>query len=217
MPNVAAQETDFIPPKGLVVAAGGLFALLAVSGLGGLLASVALASKPAWTLFGFEAVVTVSAIVGLLYTRSGCRSGSALGLAAVGGTIGAASLLGYLGVQGSLGTLSLMPFVGVRCLAAGGVLGLALIAAMRGNRRSWTTLFKGVVAGIPAAAAVAVFVVPGGKRVLDAVSGLGGFATFIIGTFAFLLATASASAAVHLIVRSFHIAAEDDGNARTPT
>jgi hypothetical protein len=191
------------------MAAGVLLALVAFSGLAGLVAA-AILPKPAWTLFGFEVVVTVSAVLGLGFARSGCRDAPAIGLACIGGCIGAASVLGYLSVQGILGGLSLTPFVAGRCGATLAIGGLALIAAMRGDRRSWTTLFKGGLVGLPALAGAALLILPVGRPVLSAVSNLGGFAAFVIGTVAFLALTASAAAGAHLVIRSFQTAGQGD-------
>jgi len=193
-----------------VLAALGLFALVALSGLAGMAAAAIPMPKSAWTLLGFEFVVTASALLGLYYAKGGCRISPAIGLASLGGCIGAASLMGFLSVQQRLGGVDLTAFVAIRCLLAAAIGGLALIAGMNGDRHSWTTLIKGVLAGIPAALGVAIFALPVGKPILDAFSNLGGFAGFILGTVVFLLLTASASAGVHLVIRSFQLAQAND-------
>lgn len=208
------QTPESAPPRVLVVAALGLFAIVALSGVAGMVAAAIPMPKSAWTLFGFEFVVTVSAVLGLAYARGGCRIAPAIGLGSLGGCIGAASLLGFLSVQQRLGDVNLTPFVAVRCLIALALAGVALIAAMNGARRSWTTLLKGVLAGAPAAVVVAVLALPIGNPIMNAASNLGGFASFFIGTGVFLLFTASASAGVHLVIRSFQVAQSSDGTSQ---
>jgi hypothetical protein len=215
--NHLIQRFDPPPSKGFLLAAGGLFALVALSGLAGIAAAAIPMPKSAWTLCGFEVVVTVSAVLGLIFVRSGSRDAAAIGLATLAFCVGAASFLGYFSVQKSLGGVNLAPFLAFRCLTSASLGGLALIAAMRGDLRAWTTLFKGIAVGIPAALGLALFVLPAGKRVLDAVSGLGGFAAFVVGTLAFLAFTASAAAGIHLVIRSFQTAGktpEGGGSAR---
>lgn len=208
------QTPHLALPRALSLAALALFSLVALSGLAGMVAAAIPMPKSAWTLFGFEFVVTASAVLGFAYAKGGCRVSPAIGLASLGGCIGAASLLGFLSVQQRLGSVDLTAFVAVRCLAAAALGGLALIAGMNGERRSWATLFKGVLAGIPAVVGVAIFALPAGKPILNAFSNLGGFAGFILGTVVFLLLTASASAGVHLVIRSFQIAQGNDGPTR---
>jgi hypothetical protein len=205
------------PSRFLALGAGACFALTALTSLAGLGGAALASPKPAWTLFGFEFVVAVSALLGLFFAKGGCRVAPAMGLACLGGTIGAASVLGFFSVQGTLSGVSLLPFLAVRGLIAAALGGLALIAAMQGDRRSWATLIKGVLAGMPALIGIALFILPAGKPVLSAVFGLGGFASFLIGTLGFLLLTASASAAVHLVIQSFQTASQGrSGQGRTP-
>lgn len=206
LPSDPAPDSGYVPPKTLVLASGACFALLGVSGIVGMVAAALPIPKPAWTLFGFELVVTISSFIGLVFAKSGCRVAPAIGLACLGACIGAASLLGYLSVERALGGVSLTPFVGLRCLGAAALAGLAVIAALKGDPRSWATLFKGAIVAAPAAAGVAVFALPIGKPILNAVSNLDGFIAFILGTVVFLLLTASASAGIHLMIKSFQIA-----------
>jgi hypothetical protein len=185
----------------MALLASGLFVAIALSGLAGLAAAAIPMPKPAWTLFGFEVVVTVSAILGFVYVRTPNPSAPAMGLAWLAGCIAAASALGFLSAQ-QLGGVSTLPFAAGRVLLAAGIGGIAIVAALGSDRRRWATLFKGVAAGIPVVASLGLLVLPFGQRLLAKV-GTGGTLSFVIGTLAFLVLTALAAASVHLIVRSF--------------
>ena len=77
------------------------------------------------------------------------------------------------------------------------------MAALGRDRRRWTTLFKGVAAGIPVVIAVGLLVLPAGQRLLDRLGSVGGVLAFIIGTGVFLVLTALAAASAHLVIASF--------------
>src|SRR5262245_43109895 len=73
--------------------------------------------RPSWALVGFELVVLVACVQGVLFGRGRFGQGPGLALACVGGTILVASGLGWAGSGKQLLGHSLTPLLGARLLA----------------------------------------------------------------------------------------------------
>ncbi len=136
----------------VVGATSGLVGVTAIATAGlALIASI----KPAWFLFGFEAILLFPVVMGLLFFRRKWDDPTGLGLGCLAGTLFCASTLAYLSVaQGRLGTvdgpvgqINLRPWLAFRVLAALAIGAAAVRMALGSERDRWVNLARGVVLG----------------------------------------------------------------------
>lgn len=164
--------------------------------------------RPTWLLFGFECVVLVAGVLGLIAARGRFREGPGLALACVGGTILVASFLGWLAVRGELplkGTsVSLKGWLAGR-VAAGLMLGmLGGLTVLARNPESWKYILRALVAGLPLGAmGIAAVALRG--RLVDLISGLPGILGVVVWALLAVLAGISLCAAVHCTIRAFEL------------
>ncbi|MEL7471991.1 MAG: hypothetical protein AAGK04_01635 [Planctomycetota bacterium] len=120
-----------------------------VSALAGGVAAAVVPASPGWAMIGFESVIVLAGVIGLLFGLGRFRQGPGLALACVSGTIFVGSVLGYLGVQGALGTTSLQGALLAR-VGAAGVLGLlAVVCVFMREPSAWRGfLLGGVMVGV---------------------------------------------------------------------
>lgn len=160
---------------------GLLSALTAAWAFVGVILAVTLPQTPIWTLFGFELVIAVSSLLGVLLGLGRFREAPALALACVAGTILVGSFLGYRGSAGAVGSLSLKTWV-VGRIAIGAVLAaLAALTVLVRNRKSWGALCLGAMFGALPAAVALMF----GLAVLGygrPIAPIGGLPTALSGT-----------------------------------
>lgn len=131
----------------------GISAIVLLSAAVAILAG-GLASPPPFFMLGFEAVIALACVFGVLVGLGRFGSGPAIALACVAGTIGIGSLLGYLGAGRRLGGVDLTPFLFGRGAAAGSIAMIAAVFVLkRDARRSLPALLR----GLGFAAALAVF------------------------------------------------------------
>lgn len=105
-------------------------------------------------MLGFEVVIALACVFGVLVGIGRFGSGPAIALACVAGTIGIGSLLGYLGAGRRLGGVDLTPFLFGRGAAAGAI---AMIAAVIVLKRDARRSVPSLVRGLAFAAALAGF------------------------------------------------------------
>ncbi|MCA9300703.1 MAG: hypothetical protein KDA28_16655 [Phycisphaerales bacterium] len=199
-------------PTCIRVPALGLAIVLTLSApVFGVLAAV-LPAKPGWAMIGFEVVVLVSGVLGILLGLGRFRDGPALGLACVGGTCIVASGLAAIGVQRHLGTMSLDTYLGGRVLVGGAFILLGALAVLGRTPRSRQYLGRCAVVCIPLVLVVAVLAFTPARAVLRPTTGmleairilgllLGGFVIVAI-----------VSIAGHLGIRAFDVARDADGH-----
>lgn len=196
-------------PRGIGGAVIATSALVALSGVAGIVASVA--NAPAkWFLFGFELVALVAGVVGITIGVGRSRPGPALGLLCVAGAIASAALLGYLGAGREVLGTDLRAFMLGR-FAAAGVLG-ALAAAAVLIRRPAVAMTR-LLVGIGCAAGFAALVFAAWKF-WPSLGGVLPSIQAIIGIFVAMTALGLLAAAVHMIVQAFAAGAvEEPGRA----
>ncbi len=196
----------------LSLVVSGLVLLAALGGLGlsvaPLVATVPGLPKPAWTFVGFEAVMVVTASIGVLVGLGRFTDGVPAALGCVAGTTALASLLSYIGVHGTVAGIGLKPWLGARLLAAGLLAALAIVSAMGTNRRAWRLMLRGLALGLPVPAVGGwAFVVNrrGGSpmSVLAALPDGVRYAVLGVLTIAFGVMLC---ASVHLVMRAFEVA-----------
>lgn len=194
---------------------GVLSAAVLVSAAAMAIAALALAVRPVWLLFGFEAVAGVGAVLGLLFARGRFQDGQGLAMACVGGTIGVASFLGWLAVRGTLplasASVSLTPWLAARLGAAGL---LAAVGAYAVLRRNAASLRYGVRAG----ATGGLLLVTAGvgvllrHRLLAGIAGLPDPLGAIVWLLVAILGGVLICAAAHFTIRAFEMGREPPGN-----
>jgi hypothetical protein len=196
-------------PKPARVFVGAVCGLVLLSALGMIAASTLLVKDPVWVLFGFEIVIALGCVMGLLFAAGRFQDGQGLAMACVAGTIAVGSFLGWLGaahhqIGTTRGDFSLNRLLLARAAAAVvlGVVGALLVLSR--NPRSWSYVWKAALTGGPILLIGAVFAL---KRsaVTGALSSMPGWMVGMIGTVGGILAVVLISASVHCLVRAFEL------------
>jgi hypothetical protein len=180
-------------------------------------AAVAMAEKPAWALFGFELVILVAGIMGVLFGVGRFREAPAMALACISGTIFAAGVLGWASIAASVGEsrtlagIPLTPLMLFRVLAAAGLALSAAWSVLSRQPGAWRPAILGAALGSPAVLLGVAFVNPGTRETVGNVLGhpAGAVAAFVV--LGGLLA-----ASVHLLLRGFEIGSREPADASAP-
>jgi hypothetical protein len=187
-----------------IAALSGLTLLSALAGAGAALVANA---RPAWGLLGFEIVIAVAAVFGLLMAggRGGrYREGPGLAAACIAGTFFVGSVLGYLSLQPpTLGGVGLKPFLAVRLLASAAVAAAGAYCVLSRHPRSWRLLLIGLLLGAPVVGAAAVVALPQLRGVLAPIAGAGTVAQLGAAVGAFVILGALLCASADFIIRAF--------------
>lgn len=130
---------------------GAASALVLLSSLGGIAASV-LNTPRLYFLLGFETVILIAAVFGVLIGRRKFGAGPGLGLLCVAGVVLAGSLLGYISCRDPLrGVLFGVPlkWLILGRFALGGLIGIGAAAVVLGRRpkESMSSLVRGLAFG----------------------------------------------------------------------
>ncbi len=193
------------------VVSGGVLASALVGAVLALIANAA----PAWALFGFEIVVGVSCVFGLLLGAGRYREAPGLAMACVAGTIFAGSVLGYLSLSPrTLGGVGLTPFLGARVLAAGMIAASGAYCVLSRHPRSWRLLTLGLLLGAPVLGAATVAVIPSLRAHLAPVLRMGLVGQMAVAVAAFLLLGGLLCASVDLVIRAFELGRPERLQAR---
>lgn len=160
-------------------------------------------------LGGFELVILVASVFGVLFGLGKFMRGPAMALLCVAGTIGFCSYLGKISAGGFLEGFEQM-YLGVRGLAALVLLGLA----------AWTVLSRQPSVALPrllrglAFAAGLMLLIGGMWALRGTISGLGPMITALAWLLAGTVAIGLLAAATHAIVRAFETGRLSDGGER---
>lgn len=147
-----------IPAPGWArVLSGVLCGATALWAVVGSMLSIVLPAIPVWTMFGFEVVIVVAAVMGLLFAIGHFREAPALTIACVAGCVFVGSFLGYQGSAGVLGGLSLKLWLLGRVGVVVALGGVAVLIVLVRNRKSWAALRRGVALGAAPALVALVF------------------------------------------------------------
>jgi hypothetical protein len=91
------------PPKSLLLLTGLFSGLVLLSAAATLVASFTIPARPVWPLIGFEVLIVLAGVYGVLAARGAFAEGPGLAHACISGTVFAASVLGFLGATGQIG------------------------------------------------------------------------------------------------------------------
>jgi hypothetical protein len=172
----------------------------------GMVAALVANDRPALTLLGFELVIAVSCVFGVLLGGGRYRQAPGLALACVAGTVFAGSVLGFYSLSPPvLGGVGLKPLLAARALAAGLIAGAGAWCVLSRHPRSWRLAAQGVLLGAPVLITAAVLAVPSLRRVLGPLAGLGLVAQMAVAVGAFLLLGGLLCASVDMVIRAFEL------------
>ncbi|MDX2114151.1 MAG: hypothetical protein SFZ24_00840 [Planctomycetota bacterium] len=194
-------------------------AVVFLSALGG----VALAASGSrWYFLAFEVVVLVVGLTGALTALHRLPSGPALSLLCTGGIVAAAAALsnpqmiaaamrGQLTAPDVLAGINIVPLLLARLAAGVALIGLSGLAVLtRQPARSTGLLTRGIVAGAPILAALAVIALPGPRGVLLGISPILLIPVAIISAFCLgILACISG----HCFIRAFEVGVVPGGDS----
>lgn len=156
-------------------------------------------------LMGFEIVVTVAAILGVLFGLGRYAAGPAVALACVSGTILLGSALGWLGANRNIAGVTLTPLLALRVLIALALAAAGGLIVLRRAPGSFALLFKGLAALAPLVLAAGAFAhSPTRIAIGNAVTG-GTVVTFAIAVFGFLIGGVLLAIGGHCVIRAFEL------------
>ncbi len=170
--------------------------------------------RPAMALMGFEIVVSVTSVLGLIWSRgprsprANRDSGPALGLACLAGTILIASALGWQSTNRNIAGHSLTPLLGVRILISLVMLAAAAIMVLKRNRASWRLVFLGVAMLAPVVLLAAVFLYSKTRLMIDHMM-TNTIAAIALATIGFLGSVLLISFGGHCLIRAFELGRTD--------
>jgi hypothetical protein len=167
--------------------------------------------RPSWALFGFEVVVAVAAVLGLLFGRGRYGDGPGMALACIAGTILAASGLGWAGAGRQLLSVSLTPVLAGRILAAGTLAACGAWCVLSRHPRSIRLAAVGAALLAPVAMGAGAFMHPTGRRIIDRALGTSSGVQAVVAVLAFFLAVGLVSAGGHLLIRAFELGRPTSG------
>ena len=181
-----------------------------LSALAMIAACLFLAKISPWSMLGFEVVVCVACVFGVLNTRF--RAAPALALLCVASCIFAGSVLGYVGVRGVLDRgnevrIALKPWLIGRLTASALLVGLAAWTVLRRDPRSVALAGRAVLWGVPVLLAGVLAAGPGAAllRVIEALPGwVRAGAYLVLG----LVLAVSLCASGHFLIRAFQVGTE---------
>lgn len=187
---------------------------LALSGLALSIGAVAAGPQPKWPLFGFEIVLLVASVIGVLLAQGKLRGAPGLALLCVAGTIFIACVLGYFGANGRLdlrgdrAPILLKPLLAARLGLVAGLACASMFVVLRRDRVAVGTFAKGLLWAAP--------LIVGGLlawKMRTTLGGLPGPAQAALVFFGGVALIACLSGAGHLFIRAFEIgSAKGDGD-----
>lgn len=208
------SNTPNILPKPFTIAVGFLSGALFLSAIGLAVASLVAGGTPVWALFGFEVVIAVAAVFGLLTIRNAAWRSSAMVFVCIAGTVMVASVLGHIASRGRLDVasnpdgVSLRPMLAAR-LGASAVIGAAAVLIGLGRSpRAWSGFIKGSLLAAPFLVSLAS-VVLARSAVFDAFSRFSIGVKAGVGIAAVLVIGVSLCAGAHYIIRAFEVGFEE--------
>lgn len=195
-------------PRVFRLAVGVLSGLVLLSTVPMLVASILLSPRPVWIMFGFELVVALSCVTGLLAAWGRFREAPAMAVLCVAGPVFVGAVLAYFGVgraltlEGREEPISLDLWVIGRIAVALALAGIAAVLVLMRSSRCWGYAAKAAAAGAPLVLAGGVLVMFRGP-VAGAIGGLPGLVQIALGGLAAVVGLVLFSAAAHFTIRAF--------------
>ncbi len=211
-------------PHAVTLTASLTSGVVLLSALAMIAACLFLAMVPPWSMLGFEVVVALACVLGVLNSRF--RSAPALTLLCVASCVFAGSVLGYVGVRGVLDRgnevrVALKPWLVGRLAAAALLVALAAWTVLRRDRRAVALALRAAIWALPVVIAgllaAGVLAAGPGTAVMRAIEALPGWAR--AGTYLILglVLAVSLCASGHFLIRAFEIGTESPGTSRPST
>ncbi len=176
------------------------------------------ATTDRWYMLGFEVIVLIASITGVLTGLNKLKDGPAMSMLVTGGVAGVCAVLSeptFVSriVQGGGGAavtgFNLVPWIVARILVGAGLVGLAgLTLLLRRPRVSLPLLFKGVLLGLPVAAGAGSMLVPAVRAAVQNLSMVQSALLVVFGCFLF---GALVSLSGHCLIRAFEVGVDDGG------
>lgn len=193
-------------PKPVMRTIGLLSAALALSAAGMGVACTIFPPHAVWVVFGFELIMCLAGVVGLLFARGQFQEGQGMTLLCVGGTVLFAGFLSFLSTYGPGGIVfrtnaaatSMTPWFVSRIALGLCFLSFAAYAVLRRNPKSRAYIVRGLVASVVLALVVGGMYV--GRNALNSMPGAVRGVIFAIGA---LVAVIGVAAAGHCFIRAF--------------
>ena len=209
-----------MPPlsKSVRLFVAALSAAIVLSAVAMGVAALTLTDVPIWVLFGFELVIALCGVVGLLFASGRFQEGQGLALICIAGGIAVSAVLGYVGAVSSLGggvPDYLKPTLFARLAAAGLYTGAASWAVLSRNPSSWSYAARAAVAGVPLLA-VAVAAVVGRQSLGPALATLPSWAKTAGAGLGFVIAIVLVCACGHCLIRAFELGRAPDPDPAAP-
>lgn len=156
-------------------------------------------------MVGFETVVAVAGVLGVLIGKGRFREGPGLALACVAGTVLMASAMGWLSANRTVGGYSITPVLGLRVLAAA-VIGLAgAYCVLSRDPRAWKPAMWGFLTGVPVVLAVGAGMGGSSRRAIEGALGSMGAVGAVVGVVGLVFLGVCLCASVHLVVKAFEM------------
>lgn len=159
--------------------------------------------RPALALVGFELVVLVAAVLGILIGRGRYAQAPALALACVGGTILASSALGWKSANRVLAGFSLDPVLAFRALAGLFMLAAAALIVLVRDKRSFKSLAKGLALLAPVALVAAALLYGPTRSAIERALAIHTMVEIAAAVFGFLILAVLVATGGHCIIRAF--------------
>lgn len=171
---------------------------------------------------GFQVVVLVAAVLGVLAGLGLFNQGFGLALACVAGTIFVGTGFSYLDAHVNLASVAgVAPFVtpvAIVSAALAAALGCCgSIDVLGRNPRSWPLVARAVVIGVPVAAVTAYLVLTRGGALAQSASGLMEVIRIMAILVGGLVLAVLFSVAGHLVIRAFELGATDPDGQIEPS
>ena len=215
------------PPRWIQKSVLALSAIAVVSGAFGI--AQTFAGTDRWLSLGFEGMIVLAGVFGILAGLGRFRAGPALAVVCVAGVVFVAGALSepdflakFKGSSGRGGavlvgvnTMHLAAFRVLLSMILGGFAGLVVI--VRAPERSAGYLVRGIACSVPVIASLGVAAMPGLRgKVLGAITGLPGVATLAAVLVLFFVLGSLLAASIHLLIRAFEVGVEAADVPRTP-
>lgn len=214
MPNDLPPAPRLLRLTVLVISLAVLASAVLLGALAAAAPLLAAGQRPSWALFGFEVVVCVAAVLGILTGRGRFADGPGLALACVAATILVASALGWQGAGRKLLGVSLAPVLGGRALAAltiGAIGAWCVLARAPGSIR---LALIGSLLVLPVVFVAGASLHPTGQRLLEKAMGTSPGVQFLVVVASFTVVAILLSAGAHLIIRAFEMGRPDSTSGR---
>lgn len=189
----------------LVLSALVLFSAVGAASLALLGPALSSGAKVSWVLAGFEAVVLVASVIGVLFGRGRFGEAPGLALACIAGTVLVASVLGWHAAGHSLLGVSLTPLLGGRLLAAGAIGALGAHSVLSREPTAIRRALVGTALALPGLLVVAASFTGPGRRILDAALGHNPVQQVLVTTMGALALGCLLAAGGHQLIRAFEM------------